>query len=84
MDYGSLVLTSRATGIGPLTRQTPFAGSRRQRRARLLRALVDKGPLSIGAAAALLGVPDPACRDVIDGLAADGLVVVVGDTVTLL
>ena len=47
MDYGSLVLTARATGIAPLTRQSAFAGSRRQHRARLLRALLERGPLSL-------------------------------------
>jgi A/G-specific adenine glycosylase len=84
MDYGSLVLTSRATGIAPLTRQSPFPGSRRQRRARLLRSLVSRGSLSLAAAAALLELPADDCREVVDSLAADELVVVQGDEVTLL
>ncbi len=75
MDYGSLVLTARATGIAPRTRQTPFAGSPRERRARLLRRLVDDGPLTLAAAAAALGVPPAACRETAASLAADGLVV---------
>jgi A/G-specific adenine glycosylase len=74
MDYGSLVLTSRATGIAPLTRQTRFAGSHRQRRARLLRALVEGGPLTVDEAAAALGVSPAECRAVIASLAVDGLV----------
>ena len=83
MDYGSLVLTSRATGIAPLARQTPFEGSRRQARARLLRALVGGARLTPAAAAHLLALSDEACGEVVAGLAADGLVAVDGDTVTL-
>ncbi|HUK78709.1 MAG TPA: winged helix-turn-helix transcriptional regulator [Thermoleophilia bacterium] len=75
MDYGSLVLTSRATGIAPRTRQTPFAGSPRQRRARLLRALVERGPLTRAEAAAALGISEAACRAVIASLVRDGLAV---------
>ncbi len=72
MDYGSLVLTSRATGIAPLTRQTPFAGSHRQRRARLLRALVEGGPLTVAQATSALRVSPAECRKVLASLAADG------------
>jgi A/G-specific adenine glycosylase len=74
MDYGSLVLTARATGIAPLSRQKPFAGSHRQRRARLLRRLLERGPLSVADAAAALDLTVADCRAVVDSLAADGLV----------
>ncbi len=74
MDYGSLVLTAQATGIAPLTRQTPFAGSHRQLRARLVRLLVEHGPQSWAAAATALGLPLGECRELVDDLAADGLV----------
>lgn len=83
MDYGSLVLTSRATGIAPLTRQTPFAGSHRQRRARLLRALVEGGPLTVAQATSALRVSPAECRKVLASLAADGLVAVRDDIVTV-
>ncbi len=83
MDYGSLVLTTRVTGIAPLTRQTPFAGSHRQRRARLLRTLLEGGPLSLSAAAAALDLTLTDCRAVVDSLAADGLVTLRGDRVTV-
>ena len=83
MDYGSLVLTSRATGIAPLTRQTPFAGSHRQRRARLLRALVEGGPLTVAEAATALGVSPAECRTVLASLAADGMIGVHDDVVTV-
>ena len=83
MDYGSLVLTAQATGIAPLTRQTPFAGSYRQRRARLLRLLVERGPQPWGDAADALGLPLDDCRTVARSLAADGLVALYDDRVTL-
>jgi len=75
MDYGSLVLTARATGIAPRTRQTPFAGSPRERRARLVRRLVEGGPLSLAAAADALGVSLASCAETVASLTADGLVV---------
>lgn len=83
MDYGSLVLTSRATGIAPRTRQTPFADSHRQRRARLLRCLLERGPLALPAAAAALELPVADCRAVVESLAADGLVTLRRDRVTV-
>ena len=83
MDYGSLVLTSQATGIAALTRQSPFAGSHRQRRARLLRLLLEHGPQPWAGVAAALGLSLDDGRKVADSLAADGLVVLHGDRVTL-
>ena len=43
MDYGSLVLTARSTGIASRSRQGAFEGSRRQKRARALRRLLAHG-----------------------------------------
>jgi A/G-specific adenine glycosylase len=83
MDYGSLVLTARATGLAPRTRQTPFAGSHRQRRARLLRSVLERGALSVSDAAAALDLTPADCRAVVDSLAADGLVTLRGDQVTV-
>lgn len=40
MDYGSLVLTSKKTGISPKTAQSTFEGSDRQYRAKILRHLL--------------------------------------------
>ncbi|MCX6665095.1 MAG: Fe-S cluster assembly protein HesB [Euryarchaeota archaeon] len=40
MDYGSLVLTAKKTGIAPCTRQSRFEGSDRQIRANILRILL--------------------------------------------
>ena len=40
MDYGALVLTAKQTGLKPKTRQSPFEGSDRQIRAKILRRLL--------------------------------------------
>ena len=42
MDYGSLLLTSRKSGIKPKTRQPKFKGSDRQIRGQILRLLVQE------------------------------------------
>ncbi len=42
MDYGALHLTAQKTGIEPKTHQSPFEGSTRQIRAKILRCLLQK------------------------------------------
>jgi len=74
MDYGSLVLTARATGIAPRTRQTAFEGSRRQKRARLLRRLLDGGPQPLAELAVALELPLDETADIVVRLRRDGLV----------
>ena len=83
MDYGSLVLTARSTGIAPRARQTPFAGSPRQRRARLVRALVERGPLTRAEAAVTLGLSAAECDTAIASLVRDGLAAADEATVTV-
>jgi A/G-specific adenine glycosylase len=73
MDYGALVLTSRATGIVPRTRQSRFEGSRRQLRARLLRHLL-QGPAATNELAADLSIDAALLEDVAADLERDGLV----------
>jgi len=48
MDYGALHLTAQKTGIKPKTHQSPFEGSTRQIRAKILRYLLQK-PMSSSA-----------------------------------
>jgi A/G-specific adenine glycosylase len=74
MDYGSLVLTARVTGVAPRTRQSTFEGSRRWYRSRLLRAVLDTGPQSRDALAAVLGVDAQVVDDLAEALVRDGLV----------
>ena len=78
MDYGSLVLTARSTGIASLSRQGAFEGSRRQKRARLLRCLLDQGPQPLAELAAALDLPPAEAADVLERLGRDGLVVHTG------
>ena len=83
MDYGSLVLTARVTGIAPRTRQSTFEGSRRQNRARLLRCLLDGGPQSLSQLSEALGRPLDETADLVDRLRRDGLVAESGGMVSV-
>ena len=83
MDYGSLVLTSRATGIASRTRQGAFEGSRRQKRARLLRRLLDAGPQSLSDLSAALGRPLDETADLVERLRRDGRVTETGGIVSV-
>ena len=74
MDYGALVLTARATGIAPRTRQGAFEGSRRWYRSRLLQALLERGPQRLDQLAASSTSPPPRPPSSIDLLERDGLV----------
>ena len=73
MDYGSAVLTSRATRIAPRTRQGVFEGSRRWQRSRLLRLLLDDGPRPLDELAGDLRLPADETAALVDLLERDGL-----------
>jgi A/G-specific adenine glycosylase len=81
MDYGALVLTARATGIAPRTRQGAFEGSRRWYRSRLLQALLDRGPQRLNQLASALDVTPDVAAELADLLTRDGLVRRDGDCV---
>ena len=81
MDYGALVLTARATGIAPRTRQGAFEGSRRWYRSRLLQALLERGPQRLDQIAVELDVTPGVAAELADLLARDGLVRRDGDCV---
>ena len=83
MDYGSLVLTARATGIAPRGRQGTFEGSRRQKRARLLRQLLDHGPQTPGQLGTALGLTAGEVEDLVARLRRDGLVTEAGGLVAV-
>jgi A/G-specific adenine glycosylase len=74
MDYGALVLTSRATGIAARTRQSAFEGSRRWYRSRLLRLLLDGGPQPLRVLAGSLGMTETEAAELVALLERDGLV----------
>jgi A/G-specific adenine glycosylase len=81
MDYGALVLTARATGIAPRTRQGAFEGSRRWYRSHLLQVLLDRGPQRLDQLAIALEVTPRVAAELADLLARDGLVRRDGDHV---
>ena len=81
MDYGSLVLTARSTGIAARSRQGTFEGSRRQKRARLLRRLLREGPQPLEDLARSLRLPLDEAADLVALLRRDGLVTESGGTV---
>jgi A/G-specific adenine glycosylase len=81
MDYGSLVLTARATGIAPRSRQSAFVGSRRWYRSRLLQALLERGPQRLDQLAVALDMTPAAAAELADLLRRDGLVRRDGDSV---
>ena len=75
MDYGSAVVTSRGSGIGPRHRQSPFAGSRRQVRGAVLRALLaEPQGVTSTALAGALQVDASLLEEALEGLERDGLV----------
>jgi A/G-specific adenine glycosylase len=75
MDYGALVLTGRATGIASPTRQGRFAGSRRQRRAAIVRAVVERGEITHAELGDALGLDAAEISGLVADLARDGLLV---------
>jgi len=74
MDYGSLFLTSRATGIRSLTKQSKFRGSKRWYRGRLLKELVASEQLLLEEIGERYSDCPWGIREIIDALVRDGLV----------
>ena len=75
MDYGSLNLTSRRTGIRPLTKQSKFQGSKRWYRGQLLKELVTSECLYLEEIAEKYGECPWGVQEIINDLVRDGLVV---------
>jgi A/G-specific adenine glycosylase len=74
MDYGALHLTSRKTGIRPLSTQSKFHGSRRWYRGRLLKELVSSEFLFFEELEEKYGSCPWGLQEIIDDLISDGLV----------
>jgi A/G-specific adenine glycosylase len=83
MDYGALVLTSRATGIAARTRQGPFAGSRRWWRSRIVQILLAGGPQTAAALGSTLRVEDDRLEELLTLLERDGIVERRGDVIAV-
>lgn len=74
MDYGSMVVTSRRSGIRPKTTQSKFEGSKRQYRAKLLHHIVEKKGLTVAEAKEEYGDSPAPVSEILDNLVNDGLV----------
>ncbi len=83
MDYGSLVLTSRKSGIRPVSKQSKFAGSRRMYRGKIMKALVASDALAFVDLCSLLAKDESFVADVVAEMAGQGLVMVDGAVVRL-
>jgi len=71
MDYGALVLTGKRTGIRPRTKQSPFKGSDRWYRGRVISELVGRDGMLLGELEAAYG---RRAVDVLARLEEEGLV----------
>lgn len=78
MDYGAAVLTSRVTGIAPLTRQSRFRGSHRMYRAQALRLLLE-GERTLTELGGFLDLPAGEVAVIAAELERDGLAAREGD-----
>ena len=80
MDYGSLNLTSRRTGIRPLTRQSKFQGSKRWYRGRLIKGLVESDGMFLEEIEEKYASCPWGVHDIINDLISEGLVEKMGST----
>ncbi len=76
MDYGSLMLTARRTGISPMTKQSCYEGSSRQIRGAIIRALTTVDDVNLETLRGMLDCEVEAAelKLIIDRLASEGLV----------
>ncbi|ABL65542.1 HhH-GPD family protein [Chlorobium phaeobacteroides] len=74
MDYGALFLTSRNTGIRPLTKQSKFEGSKRWYRGRLLKELVARDCVFVEEIHEKYGSCPWGLQEILDDLLREGLV----------
>lgn len=79
MDYGSLELTSRKTGIAPVTKQSRFSGSRRWYRGKLLRELLAAGQLPMEAIEERYADCPYGIATIVDALVREGMAERYGD-----
>ena len=74
MDYGALVLTSKKSGIRPVTRQSRFEGSKRWYRSRLLKELLQSHVISMNEIEEKYGDCPWNIGEIINQLIHDGLI----------
>ena len=74
MDYGSLVLTSKKTGIRPLTKQSKFQGSKRWYRGKIIKELLSKDGMYLEEISEKYAVCPWDVDEIISDLIAEGMV----------
>ncbi len=74
MDYGSLVLTSKKSGIRPLTKQSKFQGSKRWYRGKLIKELVNNDGMFLQEISEKYASCPWDLEDIISDLITEGLV----------
>ena len=74
MDYGALELTSKKTGIRPLTKQSKFQGSKRWYRGRLIKELIQRDGMFVEEIAEKYASCPWEIDEIIDDLINEGLV----------
>ncbi len=77
MDYGALEATSAETGVASRGSQSPFEGSTRYYRGKVVRRVTEEGPVDVDA----LDIEDT--EEVLESLQEDGLIVVEDGRVSL-
>ena len=75
MDYGSLVLTAKSSGISPKNKQSKFKGSRRESRAKLLRYVLQYKELSEEIAKSICEENNYCAKELLDDLVSEGLLI---------
>lgn len=83
MDYGALVLTSRKSGVKPLSRQSKFEGSLRQIRGEIVRQLTTKKRVSLASIAKKLGRSLADAKKAARGLEKEGVVSKIGESIEI-
>lgn len=83
MDYSRLMLPKQLANIPPLSRQTRFEGSARQVRGEIIRMLLKGGPVSFRRICRTTGRDLPTIKEIANGMAKDGLILVKNGQLTL-
>ncbi len=83
MDYGNVVLTSKKTGIKPLTTQSKFLHSRRWYRGQIMKLLVQHKTVTLGHLCKTFQKEKEWLAGLLEEMAEEGLVCFTQETVTL-
>jgi A/G-specific adenine glycosylase len=74
MDYGSIIVTARKTGISPTSKQSIFKDSNREKRGQILKYLLEKKEASIDDLEAVLNLKREELEAILDKMVHEGLI----------